>query len=144
MQIIKGTGINWHKRRLISKLYMGPRVRIRLDQGAIRSVKSGRGVRTGRCLSMILFNSYSKYLTKEALQGFGDIKIGHTVCTVKNADDIVLMGMTDRLTETGRCYGMEINVDKTKVMSISKATISNIHYDSSKTMGECGTFQLFG
>jgi len=58
-------------------------------------------------------------------------------------EEMVLQGMIDRLTETGRCYGMEINVDKTRVMRISKATISNIHYDRSKTMGECGIFQLF-
>jgi hypothetical protein len=41
MQIAKGNGINWHKRRLISKLYMGQRVKIRLDQKATGSVKSG-------------------------------------------------------------------------------------------------------
>ena len=93
---------------------------------------------------MILFNSYSKYFTKEALEGFGDIKIGHIICTMKNADYVVLLGMIDRLNETGRCYRMEINMDKTKVMSIPKATIPNIHYDRSKTMGECGIFQLFG
>jgi len=29
-------------------------------------------------------------------------------------------GMTDRLTETGRCYGVEMNVEKTKVMRISR------------------------
>ena len=29
-------------------------------------------------------------------------------------------GMIDRLTETGRCYGMEMNVEKTKVMRISR------------------------
>jgi hypothetical protein len=28
--------------------------------------------------------------------------------------------MIDKLTETGRCYGMEMNVEKTKVMRISK------------------------
>ena len=28
--------------------------------------------------------------------------------------------MTDRLTETGRCYGVEMNVEKTKVMRISR------------------------
>jgi len=68
----------------------------------------------------------------------------HNKSALKYADDVVLLGMIDRLTETGRCYGMEISVDKTKVMSISKATIPNIHYDRSKTMGERGIFQLFG
>jgi hypothetical protein len=47
---------------------------------------------------------------------------------VKYTDGLVLMakeetllqGMSDRLIEIGRCYGMEINVEKTKVMRISR------------------------
>ena len=30
------------------------------------------------------------------------------------------MGMIDKLIEPGRCYGMEMNVEKTKVMRISR------------------------
>jgi hypothetical protein len=65
MQILKGNGIHWCERRLISKLYVEQSVIIRLDQGETRSVKIGRGVRQGCCLSPILFNLYSEYLTKE-------------------------------------------------------------------------------
>jgi hypothetical protein len=47
---------------------------------------------------------------------------------VKYADDLVLLareekvpqGMVDRLIEIGRRYGMEMNVEKTKVMRISR------------------------
>ena len=47
---------------------------------------------------------------------------------MKCADDLVLMaeektvlqGMIGRLIEIGRCYGMEMNVEKTKVMRISR------------------------
>jgi len=47
---------------------------------------------------------------------------------VKYADDLVVMakekivlqGMIDKLIETGRCYGMEMNVEKTKVMRIPR------------------------
>ena len=47
---------------------------------------------------------------------------------MKYADDLVLLAkeaevlqdMTDKLTESGRCYGMEMNVEKTKVMRISR------------------------
>jgi hypothetical protein len=47
---------------------------------------------------------------------------------VKYADDLVLLareetmlqGMIDRLIEIGRCYGMEMNVKKIKVMRISR------------------------
>jgi hypothetical protein len=76
MQILKGIGIDWRERRLISILYMEQSVKIRMDQGETRCVKSGSGVRQGCCLSPILFNLYKEYLTKEAFKGFGDFKIG--------------------------------------------------------------------
>jgi len=90
-------------------------------------VKIGRRVRQGCCLSPILFNLYSECLTKEALEGFGDFKIGGQIIhTVKYADDLellakeekVLQDMINKLNEIGRCYGMEMNVEKTKVMRI--------------------------
>jgi hypothetical protein len=58
---------------------------------------------------------------------------------VKYADDLVLLAkegkvlqdMIDKIIEIGRCYGMEINVEKTKVMRI-KATIASKSYDRPK------------
>ena len=35
-------------------------------------------------------------------------------------EETVLQGMIDKLLEIGRCYGMEMNVEKTKVMRISR------------------------
>jgi predicted DNA-binding protein (MmcQ/YjbR family) len=71
---------------------------------------------------------HNEYLTKEALEGFGDFKIGQVIYTVHYADDTVLMateeamlqGMIKRQTGIGRRYGMEMNVEKTKVMRISR------------------------
>ena len=57
------------------------------------------------------------------MEGLGDFKIGGQIIhTVKYADDLVLLAkeekvlqdMIDKLNEIGRCYGMEINVEKTK------------------------------
>ena len=87
-------------------------------------MKIGRGVRQGCCLSPILFNLYSERLTKEALGGFGDLQTGGQIIhAVKYADDLqllakeekVLKDMTDTLIEIGRCYGMEMNVEKNKI-----------------------------
>jgi len=92
-------------------------------------VKIGRGVRQRYCLSPILFNLYSECLTKEAVEGFGDFKIGGQIIrTVKYADDLVLLakekkvlqGMIDKVIEIGKCYGMEKNTQKIKVMRISR------------------------
>ena len=38
--------------------------------------------------------------------------------TEKFREEKVLQGMIDKLTEVGRCCGMEINVEKTKGMRI--------------------------
>ena len=35
-------------------------------------------------------------------------------------EETVLHGMIGKLTEIGRCYGMEMNVKKTKLMRISR------------------------
>jgi len=72
---------------------------------------------------------YSECLTKEVLDGLVDFNIGGQIIqNVKYADDLVLMakeetvlqGMIDKLIETGICYGMEMDVEKTKVMRISR------------------------
>jgi len=72
-----------------------------------------------------------KCLTKEALEGFGDFKLGRQIIhTVKYADDLVLLAkeenvphkMIDKLIEIGECYGMQMNVEKTKVMRTSRQT----------------------
>jgi hypothetical protein len=119
MLILKRTTIDCLERRLISKLYMDQSVKIKLDQKKTRCVKIGRVVEQGCCFSPILINLYSKYLTKEALEGFGDFLIRELlILTGKYADDLALLakeeampqGMFERLNETGICYGMEMYV----------------------------------
>jgi hypothetical protein len=72
---------------------------------------------------------YIECLTEEALEGFGDFKIaGQIIHIVKYADDLVLLAkeekrlqdIIDKLIENGKCYGMEMNVGKIKVMRISR------------------------
>jgi hypothetical protein len=94
---------------------------------------------------------YSQWLTKEALEGFGDFKIGGQIIhTVKYADDLVLLAkeekmlqdMIDKLIEIGGWYGMEINVEKQSNDNF-KTTIPSKNYDIPKTTRECGIFYIW-
>jgi hypothetical protein len=50
-----------------------------MDQEETRSMKIGRGVRQGCCLSLIRFDLYGEYLINEALEWFGELKIRRQV-----------------------------------------------------------------
>ena len=95
-------------------------------------------------MSPILFKLYSECRTKEALDGLGDFKIGGKIIqTVKYADDLVLMakeervlqGTIEKVIEIGRCYDMEMNVEKNKSNESFKTTIPSNNYDRPKTTG---------
>ena len=77
---------------------------------------------------MLFVTNSAQCLAKEAVEGFGDFKIGGQIIhTLKYADDFVLLAkeeevlqdVIDKLIEIGGCYGMEMNVEK-KVMIISR------------------------
>ena len=79
---------------------MAQSVKVRLNRWETRSVKIGRGVIQGCCLLPILFNLYSECLTKEALEGFGDFKIGGPIIhTVKYTDELVLLAKEENLLQ---------------------------------------------
>ena len=77
-----------------------------------------------------------RLLTKEALEGFRELKY---------ADDLVLQGMNDTLTEVERCYRMDVNVDETKVNENLKRTTHIPITDParSETASECEIFKPF-
>jgi hypothetical protein len=68
MEILKKTDIDWCERILVSKLYIGQSVKVRVDQGVAKSVKIGRGVRKGCCLSPLylicIVNTFPRKLLK--------------------------------------------------------------------------------
>ena len=78
-------------------------------------------------MSPNLFNLYSEYLTREALENLEDFKSGgQEIRTVKYANDFVLLGKKEAMLqgtigtviELVKYYGMEMNVEKPEVMSI--------------------------
>ena len=112
--------IDWQKDFNDPYLYMG--------QKRNRQWVIGRGVRQGCCMSPILFNLYGEYLMKEVLAEVGDFRIGGRIINkVRFADDTAIIAktqeelqdMVNRLVDTERKYGMEINIDKSQVMRVT-------------------------
>jgi hypothetical protein len=52
--------------------------------------------------------------------------------------------MTDKLIESGRCYGMEMNVEKTKVMRISRQLFPVKIMIDQKQLENVESFKYFG
>jgi len=98
-------------------------------------------------------NLYNEYLTKEALDGLGDLNVGGQIIqTVKYVDDLVIMAKEkmvlqsriDKLIEIGICYGMEMNVGKTKVMRILRQPSPVIIMIERKELDNVECFKYLG
>lgn len=100
----------------LSKVHIDRSIKIELDLGETRIVKTGRRVRQRCSFPAILFNLYSKHLIKETLERFVYLKKeDKQFRTVKYAVDLVLLAMkksalqamTEELIEIGRCMELK-------------------------------------
>ena len=113
------------------------------------SVEIGNEVRQGCCMSPILLNLHGEYLMKETLAYVGDFKIGRIVNKVRFADYTAIIAktqeelqhMVNRLVDTGRKYGMEINMDKSQVMRVSRCNESSQIKVNNRELKEVDNFK---
>jgi hypothetical protein len=84
---------------------------------------------------------------------FGDFKIGAQIIhIVKYTDELVLLAkkekvlqdVIDKLIEIGRCYGMEMNVEKTNVMRISRLPLPAKIMIDQKQLENVESFKYLG
>src|SRR6218665_2763959 len=130
INVLRRMGVDWRDRRLIGNLYMGQKIRVKIDGEFSEPRSIGRGVRQGYPLSPILFNLYIEELVREALQDSEEgVKVGgKLIKALRFADDQAMVAgkeddlqrMMDRLNKTTTEYGMKINTKKTKVMKIRR------------------------
>src|SRR5688572_15338090 len=129
-------GIPELERRLIINLYWKQLVVVRWDSGTSREIKveRGGGVRQGCVISPLLFNLYSEFMIREAMEEIEGISFGgFHITDLRYADNAVLVAdkrkklqkMIDKLNDTCKEYGMDINVKKTKVMALSGDRVGN-------------------
>ncbi|KAI5728841.1 hypothetical protein M8J77_021978 [Diaphorina citri] len=116
--------------RLIVSLYWGQNGKVRTSTGTSEEFQILKGVRQGCIISPLLFNVYAEQIIKEAFQGvqLGISLNGRIINNLRYADDLVLLANTkqdlvtllENLHESSIKYNMKININKSKVMLVSK------------------------
>lgn len=133
IDVLKKTGMDGKDLRIIANLYWNQSAVLRVDGEHTEQVKILRGVRQGCVISPLIFNLYSEHIFKEALKEIEEgISInGLRLNNLRYADDTIVFADTleglqklmDKITETSKQYGLDINTGKTKFMIISKKDI---------------------
>lgn len=134
VDILQKIGIGRKECRLIKNLYWRQSANIIVDEEESEDIRISKGVRQGCILSPMLFNIYSEAIFREALEETSlGIKINDEVISeIRYADDTVLISdsdtklqeMVNRVNESSRNFGLEMNINKTKFMIIHKERLS--------------------
>lgn len=86
----------------------------------------------GCILSPLILNIYSEHIFKEALDDVTkEILLSEEgINNIRYADDTVILAVElGRATESSKRYGLNININKTKTMNISKdININNLNH----------------
>ena len=119
--------INANLIRIIEELYNKATSAVYFNGGIGDWFRTTVGVRQGCLLSPTLFNIFLERIMTDALEDHeGTVGIGsRTITNLRFADDIdglagkeeELVRLVERLDKTSTAYGMEINAQKTKLMT---------------------------
>uniref|UniRef100_A0A8D8VC16 Craniofacial development protein 2 n=1 Tax=Cacopsylla melanoneura TaxID=428564 RepID=A0A8D8VC16_9HEMI len=130
MEVMQKTGLDAKDLNIIINLYWNQSANIRLEGECTEDIEILRGVRQGCVLSPTIFNLYSEYIFKEALENSeeGILLNGERISNIRYADDTVLMANTpqqlqnliDRVARASATYNMKLNTSKTKIMIVKK------------------------
>ena len=138
-------GIPDHLTCLLRNLYAGQEATVRTGHGTTDWFQIGKGVCQGCILSPCLFNLYAEYIMRntgleEAQAG---IKIaGKNINNLRYADDTTLMVESEeelksllmKVKEESEKVGLELNIQKTKIMASSPITSWQIDGETMETV----------
>jgi NADPH:quinone reductase-like Zn-dependent oxidoreductase len=127
----KEMGVDSQVVKVFKSLYDNQQAAVRIDKETTEWFRIGKGVRQGCLISPLSFNGYSEKVMRESadiLSWIGVTVSGRTINNLRYADDIVLVAtskealqqLMDRVNETSKKYGLEMNIKKTKVMVVSR------------------------
>ena len=146
-KILKEVGIPDHLTCLLRNLYAGQEATVRTGQGTTDWFQIGKGVHQGCILSPCLFNLYAEYIMRntgleEAQAG---IKIARrNINNLRYADDTTLMeesgeelkSLLMKVKEESEKVGLNLNIQKTKIMASGPITSWEIDGETVETVSD--------
>ena len=145
-KILKEMGIPGHLSCLLTNLYAGQEATVITGQGTTDWFQIGQGVRQGCILSPCLFNLYAEYIMRNAglEEAQAGIKIaGRTINNLRYADDTTLMAESEELKsllmevkEESEKVGLQLNIQKTKIMASGPITSWEIDGETVETVAD--------
>lgn len=128
IECLQEIGIDGKDLQIIAKLYWEQTAVVRTEKGVTSEFNIKKGVRQGCILSPSLFNLYTEKIFRQVEDMKGIMVGGVNINNLRYADDTVLIAdsaaqlqeLINAVNENGKPYGMEMNVEKTKSMVISK------------------------
>ena len=131
-KILKEMGIPDHLNCLLRNLYAGQEATVRTGHGTTDWFQIGKGVHQGCILSSCLFNLHAEYIMRNAglNEAPAGIKIAErNIDNLRYADDTTftteseeLKSLLLKVKEESEKVGLQLNVQKTKIMASSPIT----------------------
>ena len=137
-------GIPEHSTCLLRNLYAGQEATVRTGHGTTDWFQIGKRVCQGCILSPCLFNLYAEYIMRNAglEEAQAGIKIaGRNINNFRYADDTTLMAESEEVKnllmkakEENEKFGLNLNIQKTKIMASGPITAWQIDGETMETM----------
>ena len=134
-------GIPDHLTCLLRNLYVDQEATVRTGHGTTDGCQRGKGVRQGCMLSPCLFNFYSEYIMRNA--GLEEAQAGNKIAkkninNLRYAYENTLMAESEeelksllmKVKEESEKVGLQLNIQKTKIMASSPITSWQIDGDT--------------
>ena len=141
-------GIPEHLTCLLRNLYADQEATVRSGHGTTDWFQIGKGVHQGCISSPCLFNLYAEYIMRNAglEETQAGIKIaGRNINNLRYADDTTLMAKSKEelksllmeVKEESEKAGLNLNIQKTKIMASGPITSWQIEGETMETMTDC-------
>ena len=146
-KILKEMGIPDHLTCLLRNLYAGQEATVKTGHGTTDWFHIGKGVRQDCILSLCLFNLYAEYIMRNAGldEAQAGIKFaGRNFNNLRYADDTTLMAESEeelksllmKVKEESEKVGLNLNIQKTKIMASGPITSRKIDGETMKTVAD--------